>query len=165
MGDVETLHLMISEASLSLRHQLWLSWLPRTFTVGHRALSVSITHMADITSWHEPNSGCSHLHLCWSMHGQKSISVKKSHAQYNRENNTPIPQSIDIPIQLITHSYQGTMTLICFCLLLISLTKMEKLRPLTWQKFEEDEKKMSYLWSIIQLSNISWSALRCQISI
>lgn len=87
-GEVKTLHLTITEASSTLCPHLSLSELPRTLTVGPRALSISFTHVADIISWHNPNSSCSHLHLCWSMHDQKSISVKKSHAQSNREKTT-----------------------------------------------------------------------------
>lgn len=86
-GEVKTWHLTISGASPTLWHHLSLSELPGQLTGGHWAGSISFTHVADIIFWHDPNSSCSHLHLCWFVHGQKSISVKKkkSHAQSNRE--------------------------------------------------------------------------------
>lgn len=43
---------------------------------GSPALRISFPHVAVITTWQNPNSSCSHLHLCWCRHGQKSISVK-----------------------------------------------------------------------------------------
>lgn len=55
---------------------LSLLWLPYILTVGHRALRTSFTHVAVITTWQSPHLSGSHLHLCWSKHGQKSISVK-----------------------------------------------------------------------------------------
>ena len=59
---------------------------------GSLSTSISFTHVAVITSWHDPSPSCSHLHLCWSTHGQKSVSVRNPTL-----NRTERKQHMDFP--------------------------------------------------------------------
>lgn len=111
---------------LSGLFHLW-HWLSLSgLLLGHQVLSISFTHVAIITSWQDPNPRCLHLHLCWAMHGHKSISIKNPTL-----NITGRKQQMDSPKHWNSNSvgniqyHHSTMTLGALCLLLTSLQNGE----------------------------------------
>lgn len=79
---------------------------------GSPGTEISFTHVAVITSWHDPNSRCSHLHLCWSVHGQKSISGKNPTLSITgREQQTDSPKHWNSNSVDSLQCDQGSMTL------------------------------------------------------
>lgn len=141
-------------------HQRSVPGLPHRLTVGHQALRWA-SHM-----WQSLHLGTiqiltAHICICADLCTARSLSLVKIPRIIGRKQQMDFPKHWDSNSVDNLQYDQGSMTL-SLCLLLLSLIKMEKLRILTWYKFE----RMGKIWVIYKAvyttAQLSYSAWRYQ---